>query len=65
MTEVTLNIDLAPTIASAAGIEAEDMPEEWQGKDITQTYLTDNDWERKNFYFENLAHNQITDQLKI
>jgi len=57
MTEVTLNIDLAPTIAFAAGIQPEDMPEEWQGSDISQTYLTDNDWERSEFYFEFLADN--------
>jgi len=62
MTEVTLNIDLAPTIASAAGIKAEDMPEQWQGKDITQAYLTDNDWGRDDFYFEFLAGNDGSSQ---
>merc|ERR1719230_784481 len=59
MTELTLNIDLAPTIAAAAGVAAEYIPEEWQGRDIAKTYLSEEpvEWDRNDFYFEFLADN--------
>lgn len=46
----TLSIDLAPTILSAAGVQA---PHSMQGQDIAQLYLSDDstDW-RQDFYYE-------------
>merc|ERR1712020_35147 len=56
--ELTLNVDLAPTILSAAGVAPKDFPEEWQGRDIAQLYLADEtpEW-REDYYFEFLADN--------
>ena len=48
--DFTLSVDLAPTILSAAGIEA---PANMQGQDIAPLYLADNkpNW-RKEFFYE-------------
>ncbi|KAL9182901.1 hypothetical protein ACHAXT_004180 [Thalassiosira profunda] len=48
--EFTLNIDLAPTILSFAGIPA---PEKMMGRDMTPLYLSPGDTEwRKEFFYE-------------
>mmetsp|Transcript_10791 Transcript_10791/g.15224 ORF Transcript_10791/g.15224 Transcript_10791/m.15224 type:complete len:145 (-) Transcript_10791:428-862(-) len=47
--EFTLNIDLAPTILKAAGI---DPPEAMQGKDFADLYLKENTPWRKEFFYE-------------
>ena len=58
VTELTLNIDLAPTILSAAGVSSDDFPEEWQGRDLAELYLgTETPEWREDFYFEFLADN--------
>ena len=46
---MTLNVDLAPTIVSAAQIAA---PKNMQGRDLAQLYLTDHsiDWRTEYFY---------------
>jgi arylsulfatase len=51
--EFTLNIDLAPTLLSAAGVS---VPQHMQGRDIADLYLGDyekkrKDW-RKDFFYE-------------
>jgi arylsulfatase A-like enzyme len=47
--EFTLNVDLAPTILAAAGIEA---PQTMQGNDVSQLYMGDTkpDWRQEFFY---------------
>ena len=49
--EFTLNIDLAPTIVSAAKIP---IPDSMQGRDMSQLYLNprSDSWWRKEFYYE-------------
>lgn len=58
--QMALNIDLAPTIVSAAGL---DPPEAMQGKDLAPLYLSDNppEW-RDEFFYE---HPTITHQSRI
>ncbi|MCC5908596.1 MAG: sulfatase [Balneolaceae bacterium] len=58
--EMALNIDLAPTIISAAGF---DIPDVIQGKDLAQLYLSENppDW-RDEFFYE---HPTITYKSRI
>ncbi|MFW6157361.1 MAG: sulfatase-like hydrolase/transferase, partial [Balneolaceae bacterium] len=58
--EMVLNIDLAPTILSAAGL---DIPDAMQGEDLAPLYLSDNppEW-RDEFYYE---HPTITHQSRI
>lgn len=58
--EMVLNIDLAPTIISAAGF---DIPEEIQGEDLSQLYLSDTPpaW-RDEFFYE---HPTITYKSRI
>ena len=48
--DFTLNVDLAPTILAAAGIDA---PANMQGRDVSPLYLADNkpDW-RDEFFYE-------------
>ena len=47
--EITLNVDLAPTILGAAGLAA---PDSMQGQDISPLYLspTETDWRNEFFY---------------
>jgi len=47
--EFTLNIDLAPTILSAAGLP---IPEKMMGRDIAQLYLSENTEWRTEFFYE-------------
>lgn len=58
--EMALNIDLAPTIISAAGF---DIPDVIQGEDLAQLYLSENppDW-RDEFFYE---HPTITYKSRI
>lgn len=54
---MTLNVDLAPTVLTAAGIE---VPEKMQGADISQLYLSENptNW-RTEFFYEHPMHRSI------
>mmetsp|Transcript_31540 Transcript_31540/g.48386 ORF Transcript_31540/g.48386 Transcript_31540/m.48386 type:complete len:590 (-) Transcript_31540:12-1781(-) len=47
--DFTLNIDLAPTMLKAAGVEP---PESMQGQDFADLYLKENTPWRKEFYYE-------------
>ncbi len=58
--EFALNIDIAPTIVTAAG---QQVPEEMQGEDLSRLYLSKEpvEW-RKDFYYE---HPVVTNESRI
>jgi len=51
--ELTLNVDLAPTILNAAGLSR---PDEYMGRNMADLYLSNNVTWRKDFYYEFRTH---------
>jgi len=55
--DFTLNVDLAPTILSAAGVQP---PPEMMGRDISDLYLKDDVNWRTEFFYEHPMHRAVT-----